>query len=538
MNYIEIMRRLCKEKREWQNSAALGHEVRWIVRGIDLCIKHIRDIGCEKTRRDLLLHPILGMNASGELYHAIEVALKYLSRGERSKGIERLQEAKKKFNPKVLIVILLLLCVPSLAIGMIGGNCDTGGPVQRCGAGPGTCGAWIGTVYPIWTNCGSPAACLPDASSPTGYSQATPTRHDMYQETGPCGCSTFGLCSCGNTLVSTGICTGVCTLQCSPPLVACTGFTPWASAGCGGPACLVGQQHQTRSAVPAGCHGSLGPFTQCVPDPTCTPPVIFSFAAAPPTVVQGNPSTLSWNVVNTATVTISGIGTFPAIGSISTAPAATTIFTLTASNDGGTLTSNATVTVTLPPRCGVWHICGTITAAENSAIVLPGVPVNVMDKTGYFLETVKTDASGIYDWTAPGPNQYIVHAVTGRTQSSNHLGVTVTPNNIIGTADFTIHAVPANVKINAVPGTFVMFSTYSYTAAHPPTIKAGMTLMIFDGMADSNGAANVELPGPYIYWVTCWKHLGYGLGWGKGASAPLNGGNPVWPLDHITQGCP
>jgi hypothetical protein len=85
-----------------------------------------------------------------------------------------------------------------------------------------------------------------------------------------------------------------------------------------------------------------------------TVPRIDSFTANPATIVSGSPSTLSWQVENATSVSISGIGTVQPTGSQSVSPTQTTTYTLTATNATGQVTSQATITVTpvTPPGGG------------------------------------------------------------------------------------------------------------------------------------------------------------------------------------------
>ena len=71
-----------------------------------------------------------------------------------------------------------------------------------------------------------------------------------------------------------------------------------------------------------------------------------NLAAAPATVVSGNPATLTWSTANATSVSIApGIGTVSASGSTTVTPSSTTVYTLTATGNGGTATSTATITV-------------------------------------------------------------------------------------------------------------------------------------------------------------------------------------------------
>lgn len=72
------------------------------------------------------------------------------------------------------------------------------------------------------------------------------------------------------------------------------------------------------------------------------PPTIVSFSATPGIVPAGGVATLSWEVTNADTVTISnGVGAVAPVGSTEVSPAGTTTYTLTATGPGGTRTATA-----------------------------------------------------------------------------------------------------------------------------------------------------------------------------------------------------
>jgi hypothetical protein len=79
------------------------------------------------------------------------------------------------------------------------------------------------------------------------------------------------------------------------------------------------------------------------------PAKVNSFTASPASIPAGDSATLSWNVSNaTAVVIDQGIGTVPAIGSVSVTPGVTTVYKLTATGGGSTATSQVTVMVQTP----------------------------------------------------------------------------------------------------------------------------------------------------------------------------------------------
>jgi hypothetical protein len=74
-------------------------------------------------------------------------------------------------------------------------------------------------------------------------------------------------------------------------------------------------------------------------------PRIVSFAGNPTTINAGQSSTLTWNVENSQSVEISGIGNVDAQGTRSVSPTQTTTYTLTARNPNGSVQATALITV-------------------------------------------------------------------------------------------------------------------------------------------------------------------------------------------------
>jgi peptidoglycan-associated lipoprotein len=80
------------------------------------------------------------------------------------------------------------------------------------------------------------------------------------------------------------------------------------------------------------------------PPPAAQPSVTLS--AAPATVEQGDPSTLSWTSTDATQLTIApDVGTVTAQGSTKVTPSSSTTYTITASGPGGSATASARVTV-------------------------------------------------------------------------------------------------------------------------------------------------------------------------------------------------
>ena len=74
-------------------------------------------------------------------------------------------------------------------------------------------------------------------------------------------------------------------------------------------------------------------------------PTINSFTADTSSIVAGNSTTLRWSVFNASNVSITGIGSVAASGSVTVAPAVSTAYTLTATSTGGSRISQLTINV-------------------------------------------------------------------------------------------------------------------------------------------------------------------------------------------------
>lgn len=94
----------------------------------------------------------------------------------------------------------------------------------------------------------------------------------------------------------------------------------------------------------------IGSVVGCVPAAPSAPvamPAINSFTASPPSITQGQKTTLSWTVTGATTVDIQpNIGTIGLTGSLTLTPDASVTYTLTASNEAGSSTGSTTVNVT------------------------------------------------------------------------------------------------------------------------------------------------------------------------------------------------
>jgi PKD repeat protein len=96
--------------------------------------------------------------------------------------------------------------------------------------------------------------------------------------------------------------------------------------------------------------GPGGTITKTATVTVVQPAPTISFSATPSNIAAGQGSSLVWNTTNATSVSIdNGVGSQPVSGSVTVNPLTTTTYTLTANGPGGTLTSQATVSVSNRP---------------------------------------------------------------------------------------------------------------------------------------------------------------------------------------------
>ena len=150
-------------------------------------------------------------------------------------------------------------------------------------------------------------------------------------------------------------------------------------------------------------------------------PVVNSFSATPASILDGETSTLSWDVTGAETVTIDNCdGPFDAAsGTKQVSPQATTTYTLTATNQAGATTASVALTVSSPiekPTVNSFE-------ASPSAIVAGGSATLSWDVSGAETVTIE-NCDGPFD-AASGTKQVSPQATTTYTlTATNQAGAT------------------------------------------------------------------------------------------------------------------
>jgi len=200
----------------------------------------------------------------------------------------------------------------------------------------------------------------------------------------------------------------------------------------------------TITATGAGGSTATATATVQVGTPT-TPggglPRIIRFTPSPMDLVAGSNSTLSWLVENADQVAISGLGTVGLTGQAPVAPNSNTLYTLTATNAFGSVSS--TVGINVRPAPPVAPTAPTITCAVSpTSITTPGEPVNL---------TFTTQNARIVTFNGLGTSSPIVVRPTATT---TYTLIAYGANDLTTQcqATVTVSGGPAIVRPNADPG--------------------------------------------------------------------------------------
>ena len=178
--------------------------------------------------------------------------------------------------------------------------------------------------------------------------------------------------------------------------------------------------HFLNSAGTNDTPSTLSPAALFV-DTTEEKPLVNSFSATPASILEGETSTLTWNVTGATTVEIdNGVGQVDAAsGTKQVSPQANTTYTLTATNQAGETTASVTLTVSSPIEKPTVNSF----AASPSAIVAGGSATLSWDVSG--ATTVEIDNGVGQVDAASGTKQVTPQATTTYTlTATNQAGET------------------------------------------------------------------------------------------------------------------
>ena len=156
-----------------------------------------------------------------------------------------------------------------------------------------------------------------------------------------------------------------------------------------------------------GCITVQAPASQNTP-PSGTSSIIGTFSSNPSTINSGGVSTLMWDVTGANTVSIDhGIGVVNASGTRAISPSASTIYTISATNSSGTVTSTTVTTVNAP-------ISGPV---NNSNAINDGATRTPAVIT-YFTGSLNSDGTSTLSWNVIGADMVSIDQYVGVVNAS------------------------------------------------------------------------------------------------------------------------
>ncbi len=201
-----------------------------------------------------------------------------------------------------------------------------------------------------------------------------------------------------------------------------------------------------------GANGSTNSCSVAVNVTPGTVPQIITFAATPATINQGQSSTLTWNVQNATSVSISPtLGSVSVAGSQAVTPTATTVYTLTATNAAGTSTATTTVNVVVsaPP------IITSFTATPNPS---PAPATAVLLNCQTQGASSVTMAGILF---LPGTSEYYEHP----TQNTTYTCIATGPGGQTATQSVTVTVLMPVVPPSTTPPTIVILGGPNFDRA-------------------------------------------------------------------------
>src|ERR1700680_3295737 len=166
-----------------------------------------------------------------------------------------------------------------------------------------------------------------------------------------------------------------------------------------------------------------------------------TFNAQPGTVASGASTVLSWTASDTTSVSVSGVGTFPATGSPKVTPTATTTYTATAAGPGGKTQSSTVVSVT--------------TSGPQPTVVLSAQPSTIAPGASSVLSWTTTNATsvsiaGVGTFGATGSTNVTPASTTTYTATATGPGGTAVSNTVV---TVTAAQNPPTISLSAQPNT-------------------------------------------------------------------------------------
>jgi phospholipase C len=238
---------------------------------------------------------------------------------------------------------------------------------------------------------------------------------------------------------------------------------------------------------------------------------VIAFGAQPQTIVQGQPATLTWNVTNASSFSISpavATGTLPMSGSVSVTPSQTTTYVATATDaQGRQATSSITVTVVAagsaptitlsfaPTVVGAGQTAALTWNTTNALSVAITPSVLSEDQTSLALSgsvTLVPAATTTYTATATGTGG--VTATATATVSIMSVGLTATPPKVGPGQTATLNWTSANATALSIDQGVGTVNPPSGSVSVSPGATTTYTITATNGTATTTAQTTVSAP--------------------------------------------
>ena len=210
-----------------------------------------------------------------------------------------------------------------------------------------------------------------------------------------------------------------------------------------------------------GCGG--GASSSQTPSKAQSPSI--TLTAQPSTIATGSSSVLQWSAINTSSVTLKGLGTFAASGSVTVNPTATTTYVATATGPGGTASSSTTVTVTTaPPPVPVFsHVFVVVEENSGYSSVIGSLSMPYLNS----LASQYGLATQFYANTHPSIGNYFMMTAGQIITNNDSYNTTVTDDNIV--RHFLTAGKTWKSYAESLPGVgYTGWDVYPYVKHHNP----------------------------------------------------------------------
>jgi PKD repeat protein len=250
---------------------------------------------------------------------------------------------------------------------------------------------------------------------------------------------------------------------------------------------------------PGGTTIKTATVTVTQPAPT------ISFSATPTNIAAGQASTLVWNTTNATSVTIdNGVGSKPVSGSASVSPISTMTYTLTATGPGGTLTSQATVTVSNRPSITFVASPASIVIGSSSTLTwLVSNSTSVSIDNGIGSQpasgamSVSPTQTTTYTLTATGPGGTSTAQATVTIVEVPRITFSATPSNISPGGSSTLQWSVTSVDFVTIDhGVGTVFAVGSTNVSPTQTTVYKLTATNAAGTASATATVTVGTPPP------------------------------------------